>query len=423
VLQSLTVSEVVLARAQMAISLAFHIVFAAVGIAMPLLMVVAEVLWRRTGDAEYLALARRWAKGTAVFFAIGAVSGTVLSFELGLLFPEFMRWAGALIGLPFSLEGFAFFTEAIFLGLYLYGWERLPPAAHIASGVVVALSGLASAVFVTIANAWMNAPTGFRLEGGRLVDIDPLRAMASPFVAHEVLHTALAAYMATTLAVGAIHAYALLRGPATSFHRRALAIALGVTIPCSLVQPLVGHFAGGRVAEHQPLKLAAMEGLRQTTRGAAAHLGPIAIPGGLSLLAYGSFDAEVKGLEEFPRADWPHRIVNVSFQAMVLLGTLAAGYAALTAFLWWRRRRLPDGAWWLWTTLLLGPCGVLAMEAGWFVTEVGRQPWVIYGVLRTSDAVTPMTGLAVPLVTFSAVYLGLGGVVAAVLARQVRQTT
>src|SRR5688572_18053813 len=179
----------------MGLSLGFHIIFAVIGIAMPVLMVAAEILWRRTGDPDYEKLARVWARGTAVFFAVGAVSGTVLSFELGLLFPGFMKLAGPIVGVPFSLEGFAFFTEAIFLGIYLYGWNRVAPWAHVAAGVVVALSGLASAVFVTTVNAWMNAPRGFRIVNGALTDIDPLHAMTTPFAIHQIAHMAAAAYM------------------------------------------------------------------------------------------------------------------------------------------------------------------------------------------------------------------------------------
>jgi cytochrome bd ubiquinol oxidase subunit I len=416
-------SEVLFARGQMAYSLGFHIIFAAVGVAMPVFMVIAEALWRRTGDAEYLALAKRWARGTAVFFAVGAVSGTVLSFELGLLFPGFMEHAGAIVGLPFSLEGFAFFTEAIFLGLYLYGWDKLSPALHLACGVAVALSGLLSAIFVTLVNAWMNAPTGFTLENGALVDIDPLAAMATPFALHEVLHTALACYLATSLAVGAIHAWALRRQPTSSFHRRALAIALAVTIPTALAQPLVGHMAGQRVAEHQPLKLAAMEGLEHTQARAPLRLGPLEIPGGLSFMAFGDVDAVVRGLEEFPPEDRPHPIVHTAFQLMVALGTATAGYAALAGFLWWRRRRVPGGRGFLLATVALGPAGMIAMEAGWVVTEVGRQPWTIYGVLRTADAATPVTGLWLPFTTFALIYLGLAVVVIAVLVREVKRTT
>lgn len=416
-------TEALYARWQMAYSLGFHIIFAAVGIAMPLLMVIAEVFWLRTGDEEYLKLAKRWAKGTAVFFAVGAVSGTVLSFELGLLFPGFMEHAGPLVGLPFSLEGFAFFTEAIFLGVYLYGWNRVKPWVHVASGVVVALSGTMSAVFVTFVNAWMNAPTGFKVEDGVFVEVDPLGAMATPFALHEITHTVLAAYMATTLAVGAIHAFGLLRHPSSPLHRRALAIALLVTIPVSLAQPLVGHFAGQQVAVHQPMKLAAMEQLEKTQSNAPLAIGPVEIPGALSFMAFNDTDATVKGLEEIPRADWPHPIVKTSFQIMVALGTAAAAYALGTLIWWLRRRRLPDRRFWLWSTVALGPAGVIAMEAGWIVTEVGRQPWTIYGVLRTSDAVTPVTGLWLPFIVFGLVYAGLGVVVATILVRQFKETT
>lgn len=416
-------SEVLYARAQMAYSLAFHIIFASVGIAMPLLMVIAEVLWLRTGDAEYLKLAKRWAKGTAVFFAVGAVSGTVLSFELGLLFPAFMEHAGPLVGLPFSLEGFAFFTEAIFLGIYLYGWDKVGRWVHVGAGLVVAASGALSAVFVTIVNAWMNAPTGFRMEDGKIVDIDPLRAMATPFALHEILHTLLAAYMATTLAVGAIHAWALLRARTSSFHRRALAISLAVTIPVSLAQPLVGHYAGQQIAVHQPMKLAALEGLEQTQPRAPLTVGPIEVPGLLSFMAFNDPDAVVKGLEEIPVDDRPHWIVRPSFQVMVGLGSLAAGYALFTLGVAVRRRRLPEGRLWLLTSIALGPAGIIAMEAGWVVTEVGRQPWTIYGVLRTADAATPVKDLWLPFAIFAAVYAVLGVVVGGVLVRQVRGTT
>jgi cytochrome bd ubiquinol oxidase subunit I len=429
-------SDVLFARGQMAYSLGFHILFASVGIAMPLMMVLAELRWLRGKDPEHLELARRWAKGTAVFFAVGAVSGTVLSFELGLLFPGFMRHAGAIVGLPFSLEGFAFFTEAIFLGIYLYGWDRVGPRLHVLAGVVVALSGLASAVFVTLVNAWMNTPRGFRVEGGELVDIDPLAGMASPFVLHEVLHTSLAAYMTTGLAVAAIHAWALLRPrgtPRRSLHLKALGLALVIAVPSALAQPLVGHLAGHQVAAHQPLKLAAMEGLVHTQPRAPLHVGPIAVPGLLSFLAYGDVDAVVTGLEAFPRADWPHPVVRAAFQVMVILGTACAGFAALTALLWLRRRRAPDplppaseSPWarrWLWAVVALGPAGAICTEAGWIVTEVGRQPWTVYGVLRTSDAVTPVTGLWVRFVAFAAVYLLLALVVAVTLWRQVRDTT
>src|SRR5262245_58293154 len=219
-------SNLFAARAQMAISLGFHIIFAALGIALPLLMVLAEWRWRRTGDEVYLQLAKRWSKGAAILFAVGAVSGTVLSFELGLLWPGFMRWAGSIIGMPFSLEGFAFFTEAIFLGVYLYGWNRIPRRAHLMAGVLVAVRGLFSAIFVVIANAWMNAPRGFDLVGGQPTNIRPLAAMATPAAFSQTLHMAIAAYAATGLAVAGIHALLILRrGGGSTMNRRALGIA------------------------------------------------------------------------------------------------------------------------------------------------------------------------------------------------------
>ena len=420
---SLPLDDVLFARSQMAMSLAFHIVFASVGVAMPLLMVIAEILWRRTGHPDYLALVKSWSKGTAVLFAVGAVSGTVLSFELGLLFPTFMKHAGAVIGMPFSLEGFAFFTEAIFLGIYLYGWERISPRLHILAGVIVAVSGFLSALFVTIANAWMNAPVGFRVEHGRFVDIDPVAALFTPMAPHEIIHSGLAAYMATAFAVAGIHAWALLRGRVNrSFHAKALGVALAVAIPTALLQPFVGHLSGQRVAKYQPLKLAAMEQLVKTQAHAPLQAGPLEIPGGLSFMAFNDFDAVVKGLEEFPRADWPSPIVRVAFQVMTGFGTALAGLCALALLMRIRGRKWDESPGFLKLVVLCGPLGLLALEAGWVVTEVGRQPWIIYNFLRTRDAVTPMTGLVVPFTTFTLVYLGLALTVIAILRQQIRES-
>jgi cytochrome d ubiquinol oxidase subunit I len=401
----------------MALSLGFHIIFAAGGIALPVMMVMAEYRWQKTGDDEWRAVARAWAKGTAVLFAVGAVSGTVLSFELGLLFPGFMKVAGAAVGLPFSLEGFAFFTEAIFLGIYLYGWEKVRPGLHLFAGVVVAVSGLLSALFVTMANAWMNAPRGFRLENGSIVDVHPLEAMTTPFAAHELIHMVLASYMAVGFAAAAVHAIALLRKPDSGFHKKALAVTLALAVPCSLAQPLVGHFAGHQVARHQPMKLAAMEWDLETRDHAPVHLGPIEIPNGLSILAGNSPSATVHGLNEIPRADWPHPIVRWAFQLMVFIGVWMAALSAHIVLSWIRKRKLP-----LKLILWTGPLGIIAIEAGWTVTEVGRQPWVIYGVLRTASTVTPMTGLPITFALFALIYLGLSAAVIVVLKKQVSPT-
>jgi len=416
----------------MAISLGFHIVFAAVGIAMPLLMVLAEDRWIRSRDEASRLLARRWAHGTAILFAVGAVSGTVLSFELGLLWPTFMGFAGPIFGMPFSLEGFAFFVEAIFLGIYLYGWDKVAPRAHWAAGVLVALSGMLSGVFVVIANGWMNTPTGFRMVDGHAVDVDPWAAMRNPAALSEVLHMTIAAYLSVGFAVAAIHAWRLLAEPENLFHRRALGIALWVGGVAAVVQPLSGDVSARQVADHQPVKLAAMEGQFRTERGAPLRIGgwpdeqaettrgALEIPYGLSLLAFHDPQAVVRGLDSVPRADRPPvHVVHVAFQVMVGCGTLLAAVAALGGALALRGRQVPNQRWFLRLVALSGPLGFLALEAGWTVTEVGRQPWIVRGVVRTADAVTPMPGLVVPLVTFTAVYVFLAFVVVFLLRRQV----
>ena len=427
--------DLLAARSQMAMSLAFHIIFAAIGIAMPLLMVIAEWRWLRSREEVYLQLAKRWAKGTAILFAVGAVSGTVLSFELGLLWPRFMGYAGAIIGMPFSLEGFAFFTEAIFLGIYLYGWKRVPPRAHLLAGAVVALSGALSGIFVVIANAWMNSPTGFELVGGKPVNIDPIAAMMNPMALSQTVHMTIAAYAATGFVVAGIHAFLLLRDRTNLFHRRALSIALTIGGAAALLQPLSGDLSARYVAHYQPAKLAALESHFNTEAGAALNIGgipdvdrgetnyAIKIPYGLSLLAFHNPYANVKGLNDFPRDEWPNiLIVHNAFQMMVGLGTLMAVISLWGAFLWWRKRTLPDGKWFLRSLVIVAPAGMLAIEAGWTVTEVGRQPWIIYGVMRTSEAVTPMPGLVIPFVVFTLLYVFLAVVVAWLLFRQVAQS-
>lgn len=429
--------DLLAARSQMAMSLAFHIIFAAVGIAMPLLMVIAEWRWLRTKDEVYLTLTKRWAKGTAILFAVGAVSGTVLSFELGLLFPGFMGYAGSIIGMPFSLEGFAFFTEAIFLGIYLYGWNRISARAHLLAGVIVAASGALSGIFVVIANAWMNAPTGFRLVDGKMVDIDPVAAMLNPAVFSQTLHMTLAAYAATGFVVAGIHAFMLLRDRNNRFHRHALSIALTVGGVTAILQPLSGDILAKAVAKNQPAKLAAFEGQFETETGAPLRIGgipdeksgvtryAIEIPYALSILAHGDPNATVKGLNEFPEDERPPvAIVHFAFQIMVGCGMLMAAIAVWGAWRWWRNRRREagkwlDSKWFLRSLILAAPLGFIAIETGWVVTEVGRQPWIIYGVMRTSEAVTPMPGLVVPFITFTILYIFLAIITAWLLLRQV----
>jgi cytochrome d ubiquinol oxidase subunit I len=425
-------SDLLAARSQMGMSLIFHIIFAAIGIGLPALMVIAEIRWRRTGDEVYLELAKRWAKGAAILFAVGAVSGTVLSFELGLLWPEFMKQAGPIIGMPFSLEGFAFFTEAIFLGVYLYGWNRISARAHVFAGVVVGVSGAISGVTVVIANAWMNTPRGFTLIDGKFTNIDPIAAMMTPAAFPQCLHMTLAAYAATGFAVAGIHALMLLRDPQNAFHRRALGVALLVAAPAALLQPFSGDISARYVAKQQPIKLASMEGQFETMRGAPLRIFGIPseaerrtkyaleIPYGLSFLATHHLDAEIKGLNDFPVDEWPPvAIIHISFQVMVALGTFMALVALIVLVLLWRKRDIVSRRWLLKAIVLCTPMGFIALEAGWMITEIGRQPWVIYGILRTSDAVTPMPGLIVPFLTFTVLYLFLGVIVTLLLYQQV----
>lgn len=425
-------TDLLAARSQMAMSLAFHIIFAVVGMGMPLLMTLAERRFLRRGDPLDRLLARRWASGTAIMFAVGAVSGTALSFELGLLWPKFMAFAGPIVGMPFSLEGFAFFLEAIFLGIYLYGWDRVSPRAHWLAGVMVLLSGTASAAFVLCANAWMNTPRGYTLAAdGSLLSVDPFAAMWTPAALPEVLHMTFAAFASVGFAVAGIHAFMLLRRPGAAFHRRALGLALAVGGVFACLQPLTGDLAAKHVAEHQPAKLAAMEGHWDTKRCAGLSLGgwpdeeaevtrwSVEIPCGLSFLAFGDFDAEVKGLKDVPRADRPPvAITHVAFQIMVACGMAMLAVSALAAY---RRLRGRDLAapWFLRLLVLSAPLGIIAIEAGWTVTEVGRQPWVVQDVLRTADAVTPMPHLVVPFVTFTLLYLVLGVTVIVLLTRKV----
>ena len=424
------------ARSQMALSLAFHIVFATAGIGMPVLMAISEGLHLRTKNPLYLELTKRWAKGTAILFAVGAVSGTVLSFELGLLWPTFMAHAGPIIGMPFSLEGFAFFTEAIFLGVFLYGWNRIPPLAHWLAGVMVALSGILSGIFVVTANAWMNAPVGFTFADGQFSSIDPIAAMLNPASLHQTLHMTLAAFVATGFAVAGIHAFLLLRRPDSEFHR--LALKLGALLGCITIplQILSGDLAARRVAELQPAKLAAMEAHYETRTHAPFVIGGIPddearttrfgieIPNALSLLVGHSASTEVPGLDRIPRDEWPNvRLVHWSFDLMVASGMAMLALAAWTAWRAWKKQPLTSSRALLRAYVIATPLGFVAIETGWMVTELGRQPWIIYGLVRTKDAVTDMPHLAVPFYTIAALYLLLSVVVLSLMRRQFLETT
>jgi cytochrome bd ubiquinol oxidase subunit I len=417
-------SPLTAARVQMELSLGFHMIFAAIGVAMPLLMLIAEWRWIRHQDADARRLAHVWAKLTAVTFAIGAVSGTALSFELGLLWPRFMAFAGPLIGPAFALEGYAFFIEAIFLGLYLYGWERLPPRQHWWCGVAVAASGAVSAIMVLAVNAWMQHPVGFTLSPtGAPVGVDAWAVFANPAWAPMALHSTLSCYQAVGFAAAANYAWTLWRRPAAArYARLGLTISLAVGTIAAIAQPLTGDLLAKRAHHHQPAKLAAAEALFETQRRAPLTIGgwpdverwetpfAIEIPGALSFLAGSSLDIEVIGLDRIPRDQWPNvPVIHAAFQIMVGAGTMMFAAALGYWLVWWRfrGRDVPLSRWLLVALVLCGPLGFLALEAGWVVTEVGRQPWVIYGVMRTADAATTVRGVWASLALFTTVYTGL----------------
>jgi cytochrome d ubiquinol oxidase subunit I len=421
------------ARSQMAISLGFHIIFASIGVAMPFLMAIAHWRWLKTKEKVYLDLTQAWSKGVAIFFATGAVSGTVLSFELGLLWPKFMEHAGPIIGMPFSWEGAAFFLEAVFIGIFLYGWKRVHPWVHWGSGVLVGISGVFSALFVICANGWMNSPAGFDWVDGKAIHIDPWAAMFNRAALGQGLHMTIAAFAATGFGAAGLHAWGLLQNPKSLFHRKALEIALFVGSVAALVQPLQGDRLAKQVAVLQPAKLAAMEAHFKTSQPASLLIGGIPsemdqtihygfhVPQLLSFLAHGDFDAEVMGLDRVPRENWPPvAVTHFAFQIMVAIGSFLALIGALSLVAlakkqaWLKKREV------LKVIAFCFPLGFLAIEAGWVVTEVGRQPWIIYGVMKTKDAITPMPGLIFPMLLFTGVYLFLSVVLAWLMRRQFR---
>lgn len=408
------------ARLQMALSLAFHMVYAAAGIGLPLLLVIVEGLYLRTGLPHYKRLAKKWAKVTGLLFAVGAVSGTALSFELGLLWPRYMELLGAVVGHLFGLEGFAFFIEAIFIGLYLYGWDRLSPVAHWLCGVVIAVSGMLSGVLVLGVNAWMQQPVGFELGPGYEVTVsDPIAIFKQPLWLHMAWHSTLACYLSVAFAVAGWYAWRAWKGRRDRTVRDALTVAMGVGAVAAVLQPLSGDRLAKYVFQTQPVKFAAMEGQFKTERHAPLRIGgipdeasettryAIEIPGGLSFLAAHDSQAEVPGLDQAPRADWPNvALTHFSFQVMV-----GAGMALLAVSVWYgavflRGREKPlERPALLWALMGAGPLGFVGLEAGWFVTEVGRQPWIIHGIMRTSDAVTPAEGVPAMFWLFALLYL------------------
>ena len=424
--------DFIAARSQMALSLGFHIIFSCIGMVMPFFMAVAHYYWLKTNNVVYKNVAKAWSKGVAIFFATGAVSGTVLSFELGLLWPEFMKHAGPIFGMPFSLEGTAFFIEAIALGFFLYGWDRFNKWFHWFTGIVVGISGLLSGILVVAANAWMNSPAGFDYVNGQYTNIDPIKAMFNDAWFSQALHMTIAAFAATGFAVAGVHALMIVKKKNVAFHSKAFTIAAVFACAAAILQPLSGDHSAKDVAKRQPAKLAAMEAHFETQKNAPLIIGGIPdeknkkvdyalkIPGFLSFMAHGDFKAEVKGLNSIPEEHHPPvAITHYAFQIMVGLGMLMFLLAMLYFFANWKKRTWLQSNWLLKLFVLATPMGFIAVEAGWTVTEVGRQPWIIYGIMKTADAVTPMPGIRYSFYLFTAIYLSLSVIVIFMLYRQI----
>jgi cytochrome d ubiquinol oxidase subunit I len=420
------------ARQLQALSFTAHIPLVCFGIAFPAFVVFVEWLHHRTGDDLYRVLARRWSRVMLALFAVGVVTGTILSFEMGLLWPNFTATFGDVFGLGFAIEGVSFFVEAIFIGIYVYGWNRLSPRAHLLTGIPIIVSGISGSLMVIAVNGWMNHPSGFKLKDGHAVDVHPFAALfENSYFWHELVHMYIAGYMVAGFLTASVYAWALLRGRNTRYNRTALIVPLTIAALASPIQIVVGDWVARDVAHTQPIKLAALEGVGKTEKGAPVHLlgwydgskveFGIKIPKLLSLLAFHDPNATVKGLDSVPAADRPPvNVVRFAFQTMVGIGTALALLGVVFVGFWLRRRRLPTSPWFYRAVVLAGPASLVALLAGWVTTEVGRQPWVVYRVMRTSQAVTGASGIPVGYATLALVYAGLAVAVAWLLRRLAR---
>ena len=407
------------ARSQMAFTLGFHIILASLGVALPALMLIANYRGLRHQDADALKLAQRWSKAVAVTFAVGAVTGTVLSFEFGLLWPAFTGRFGEVFGVLFAIEGLFFFVEAIFIAIYIFGWKHLSPWTHFWSGLPVVIAGLGGAFSVVAVNSWMNQPQGYAPTTGKVTSVEPLKVIFNPAVPYEVPHMILAAYLVTVFLVASIYAVGMLRGRRDRIHRLGLLIPLTVACIATPVQFAVGDTAARAIAKDQPIKFAAMECVQTTSTHVTEYLGGrctssgvkggIGIPGLDSFLVGWSTSTQVVGLDSVPPDDRPpaNTMLHWAFDAMVGICTLLIGLGLWFGIGWLRKKDVPQSRWFLRATAASGVLAVVALECGWIVTEVGRQPWIVYNVMRTSDAVTHASGIGVTFAAVVVLYVAL----------------
>src|SRR5215472_7083358 len=407
------------ARSQMAFTLGFHIILASLGVALPAMMLIANYRGLRHDDPAALRLARRWSKAVAVTFAVGAVTGTVLSFEFGLLCPGFTGRFGSVFGVLFAIEGVFFFLEAIFIAIYIFGWKYLSPWAHFWTGVPVVIAGLGGAFSVVAVNSWMNQPQGYSPTTGNVTSVDVAKVIFNPAVSYQVPHMILAAYLVTGFLVASIYAVGMLRGRRERIHRLGLLIPLTVACIATPIQFVVGDTAARAVAKHQPIKFAAMECVQTTSTDVTEYIfgrctpsgikGGIGIPGLDSFLVGWSTSTQVIGLDSVPPDDRPpaNTLLHWAFDTMVGICTLLILLALWLGIAWWRKRDFPQSRWFLRAVAVSGLASVVALESGWIVTEVGRQPWIVYNVMRTSDAVTHAHGIWITFGLILALYVGL----------------
>jgi cytochrome d ubiquinol oxidase subunit I len=408
------------ARSQMAFTLGFHIILASLGVALPALMLIANYRGLRHQDADALRLAQRWSKVVAVTFAVGAVTGTVLSFEFGLLWPAFTGRFGGVFGVLFAIEGICFFLEAIFIAIYIFGWKRLSPWAHFWTGVPVVITGLGGAFSVVAVNSWMNQPQGFSPTTGKVTSVEPWKVIFNPAVPYEVPHMILAAYLVTGFLVASIYAVGMLRGRRDRIHRLGLLIPLTVACIATPIQFAVGDTAARAIAKDQPIKFAGMECVQTTSTDVTEYIygrctsngvkGGIGIPGFDSFLVGWSTSTKVIGLDSVPPDDRPpdNTMLHWAFDTMVGICTVLILLALWLGIGWWRKKDFPQSRWFLRATAVSGVASIVALECGWIVTEVGRQPWIVYNVMRTSDAVTKASGIWVTFGLIVGLYVALG---------------
>ncbi|MDE5415284.1 cytochrome ubiquinol oxidase subunit I [Alkalihalobacterium chitinilyticum] len=415
--------NVLLARMLFGSSMAFHIIFATLGVGITLMILIAEIVRAITKDNDYGLLAKRWTKGVAILLGVAIPSGTIVGVMLSLLWPGFMEMVGQVIALPFQVEIFAFFIEAVFLSIYIYAADRLSSTMRLISVFFVAFGATASAVLITDAHAWMNTPRGFDIVGGQVVNVRPWEAVFNPSIYVTALHVVSTAYLAGAFAIAAVAAYRLLRGGLSDrermYHRKGMILSLIVAAITSVYTSVNGHDVAVMLHNYLPVKLAAAEGLFETQSNAPLAIfgepdpeagrvvGGIEIPGMLSWLATGSTDGVVVGLYDFPEEEWPPLFVHTLFNIMVGIGTMLIGISFLALAYRIFRKDRPFPAWILVPVIAGGPLAMIGIETGWIFSCTARQPWTIHQVMTTADAATQSGNLGMLFFLFITLYVML----------------